>query len=467
MRYPAILLLFLLTLLSGLVVAQKQQDSSLVMVGQVLISGNKTTKEYIIERELEFSEGDTLTRSRLNYLIERSQDNVFNLGLFNSVVITTRLEANLIDFHITVTERWYIWPFLILENADRNFNRWWQDKDFGRLSYGIFLDWQNFRGRNENLRFTFKTGFEQAFGTEYDIPYLNKKRTLGLKIGAGYRMNKEVNYASTGNERVFVSNENEALQERYFANVRLTYRRNLYLKQELTAGFSAVHASDSLKSAGTDFLKNNASFSSQIFLSYLLKYDKRDYMDYPLKGSVAEFYAVKQGIGLLENDDLNILEASISIRNHFKLGKRLYAANGITGKTNLLEDPPYAFQQGLGYNNNFVRGFELYVMDAQHYIHHKANLKWELIKPASKKIEFIPSEKFNTISYAMYLNAFCDVGYAFDHLYASVNPLSNELLVGYGLGADVVTYYDIVFRMEYAFTNNGDQGLYLHFKKSI
>jgi outer membrane protein assembly factor BamA len=447
--------------------SQERKNVGLLQVGDISISGNKTTKEYIIERELEFDTNDTLSISRLNYLIERSQDNVFNLGLFNSVVISPQIDSSRVNFNVTVTERWYVWPFLILENADRNFNTWWQDKDFGRLSYGIFLDWRNFRGRNENLRFTFKTGFEQALGTEYDIPFLNKKRTLGLKIGAGYRMNKEVNYAGVNNERVFLSNENEALQERYFANVRLTYRRNLYLRQEFTAGFSAVHASDSLTSVATDFLKNNANFSSQIFLSYLLKYDKRDYMDYPLKGSVAEFYAVKQGIGLLNSNDLNILEASVSVRNHVKLGKRLYAANGITGKANLLDDPPYAFQQGLGYNNNFIRGFELYIMDAQHYIHNKTNLKWELIKPASKKIEVIPAEKFNTITYALYLNAFCDVGYAFDHLYAAVNPLSNELLVGYGLGADVVTYYDIVFRMEYAFTNNGDQGLYLHFKKSI
>ena len=40
---------------------------------------------------------------------------------------------------------------------------------------------------------------------------------------------------------------------------------------------------------------------------------------------------------------------------------------------------------------------------------------------------------------------------------------SNEFLYGYGLGLDFVTYYDIVFRVEFSANKFGETGLFLHF----
>ena len=42
-------------------------------------------------------------------------------------------------------------------------------------------------------------------------------------------------------------------------------------------------------------------------------------------------------------------------------------------------------------------------------------------------------------------------------------PHSNEFLYGYGLGIDFVTYYDIVFRVEFSANKFGETGLFLHF----
>ncbi len=151
------------------------------------------------------------------------------------------------------------------------------------------------------------------------------------------------------------------------------------------------------------------------------------------------------------------------IRKYVKLGGKFYYASGLSAKVSLIEDQPYYYQKGLGYGRDFVRGYEYYVVDGQHYGVLKNNVKWEIVSTRVKKVGFIPSEKFSKLYYAFYLNLFTDIGYSVDNLHAATNPLANELLVGYGIGLDLVTYYDFVFRFEYSINKMGESGFFIHF----
>jgi hypothetical protein len=55
-----------------------------------------------------------------------------------------------------------------------------------------------------------------------------------------------------------------------------------------------------------------------------------------------------------------------------------------------------------------------------------------------------------------------DAGYVSDHVFDAVNPLSNEWQYSYGIGYDYVTYYDLVFRFEYAINKLNEHGLFFH-----
>jgi hypothetical protein len=59
------------------------------------------------------------------------------------------------------------------------------------------------------------------------------------------------------------------------------------------------------------------------------------------------------------------------------------------------------------------------------------------------------------------------LGYISDTRDNVLNPLANDLLVGYGLGIDLVTYYDWVIRFEYSFNKKGESGFFIHFMPSI
>ena len=93
----------------------------------------------------------------------------------------------------------------------------------------------------------------------------------------------------------------------------------------------------------------------------------------------------------------------------------------------------------------------------------KANVLFALVKPRSYRVEPIPFEAFRTLYLAVYLNAFTDQGYVWDHKYGSENFLANHWQQSYGLGLDIVTSYDQVLRMEVAVNGLSETGFYLHF----
>jgi hypothetical protein len=74
-------------------------------------------------------------------------------------------------------------------------------------------------------------------------------------------------------------------------------------------------------------------------------------------------------------------------------------------------------------------------------------------------------EKFNTLHLALYTGIFADAGYVEDKssVISDNNSLGNSWISGYGAGFDIVTYYDLTFRFEYAFNNLGEGGFYVHF----
>ncbi len=50
---------------------------------------------------------------------------------------------------------------------------------------------------------------------------------------------------------------------------------------------------------------------------------------------------------------------------------------------------------------------------------------------------------------------------------AQYNPYNNKMLYSWGLGLDFVTYYDLVVRFEYVFTNIHSHGFFFGFGMPI
>lgn len=464
MRFLGLYLLFVLPVLGW---SQNSETEKAIIVGNTSFTGNEKTKEFVLERELAYAEGDTMTLVRFEELVLRSRENIFNTSLFNKTEYRIDMDSmGVANVVFTLEERWYVWPYPILENGDRNFNTWWETKDFNRLTYGIFLNWYNFRGRNESFQVMTKVGFENQFSIGYDIPNLNKKKTLGLYAATGYAEYKEVNYTSDENKRTFYKSDDGPGRQVAFARLNLTYRKGLNFRHRFGLAYNQIIIDPMVTDLTNDYLKNNQTRTEFFTLSYYGKYDTRDYMDYPLKGYKVETYVSQYGLGAFENENLNVLTTTLGVYWHLPLIGRWNFANSVVGKASFFDSTPYSIQQGLGYSS-YIRGYELYVMDSEKFFAFKTNLKFNLIKKKEMHLKWLPVEKFNKPYFAVYLNAFFDAGYADDQLYAERNSLSNKWAYGYGVGLDVTAFYDFVMRIEYSFNRENESGLFLHFKKSI
>jgi hypothetical protein len=175
---------------------------------------------------------------------------------------------------------------------------------------------------------------------------------------------------------------------------------------------------------------------------------------------------VKQGIGIFPSEPEQIYLGS-SFRKYFEMSRRWHFATGIKGKVSGQRYLAFYNSRALGYNADFVRGYEYYVINGQNFMLFKSNIKFSILPVKIYHASYIPTEKFSIIPFSIHLNGYFDVGYVRDRQFAENNPLANSWLLGYGLGLDFVTYYNIILRTEYSFNKMGESGLFIHFAAPI
>ncbi len=437
-------------------------------VTSIRVIGNKRTKEKIILRELNFKTGQLLTLDELEYCKSRSQQNLINTSLFNFVTITSQLNDSLhtAALWIDVKERWYTWPSPILEVQDRNFNSWWATKDLFRINYGMYLTFENVRGRNETATLKFRRGYTELYGLSYKIPYINRKQSIGLNLACNYYRNNEIAYATYGNQLLFFRNYRNYVRTEKEAKIGINYREGIYMKHSFEIQYKSCSVSDEIKQLNPGYFlpgHNNIDYFS---LQYFFRYDIRDSRIYPLKGYAFEALAVKDGLNLLPDETVDNLLLSASVKNYWSICSRTYMATGLKLRYMMNSAPLYYFNRALGFND-FVRGYEYYVVDGQSYVMFKTTAKYQLIKPRLLEIPVKYFEKFKRIPYAVYLTAYGDVAYVQDRFYYADNPLTNTWLVGCGIGLDLVTYYDTVIRLEASMNKMKQKGIFLHLTAPI
>jgi len=468
-----VLVLFLLMALGFLPVsAQTHTSGFLVGIGSIEISGNKKTNNNIIVRELQVISGKKYSSEEFRRLINQSRLNLLNTSLFNFVTIDTVPAGDslvhLMNIKIDVLERWYIWPVPVLQITDRNFNAWWQTRDFTRINYGLNVKWNNFTGRMDEMDAVLQFGKNRQFSLAYQNPYIDRKKRFGFGFEAGYKKSRETGYITTNDELVFAFNPEGLSEEKYMA-VNGTYRNTIFTTHQLFIGLSAFSFSDSLLSLNPDFSYNGVNEPVYFSLYYKLKIDHRDIKYYPLKGWYADIEVDKSGLGFSFEEPVNIAWAKTTSRLYLLLARRWYAGISFTGKVSSKAWQPYFLIQGLGYSRDFVRGYEYSVIDGKHFALVRSNVKFALIPERTRNIGFIPTPKFGLIHYALYLTIFADVGYVWQPQWIGFNNnvLPESFLAGTGFGIDMVTYYDKVIRLEYAVNKSGKSGIFIHFIAGI
>lgn len=432
------------------------------IIQQIIIKGNKVTKSQIIIRELSFKLNDTIKDVAFHQ--NQSRQQLLNLFLFNEV------EVKIDSFvaQINLVERWYFWPSPKLQHADRNLNQWLLSKDFKRLIYGTDLEWYNFRGRNETIKLKLRLGYTRLMDLNYTIPYFNKKQTWGLNINAQYSDNKEVWFKTLDNKVQFYKDENINLIKRHSFELAAIHRKKIFNYHRFYTGFRQIAIKDTILSDSLNpfYLVNAQNQQQEWFAGYLFTHDKRDFKGYPLKGSMIKVNAELSQFLKQQSSSFYLIKGTFN--QYFKLGKRIYNSNSLTLRYlnfNLSSKDakvPYNKITALGYDRDYIRGYELYVIDGQNFVLGKTELKYQFLNrsyPFLKKVK-----NYKNIPIALYYTVFSDAGFVdLPNRNIKENSMSNVFQVGYGTGINAVIYYDYLMRLEYSFDKWQNSRFYISF----
>ena len=443
-----------------------------VLVKGISITGNKKTKEKIILREMDIHLGDSILIQNLQTRIEENQLYLLNTSLFThaSINISKWDEvSNEVHLKIELKEAWYVYPFFTVELADRNFNVWWVDqkRDLARLNFGLRFYYVNFTGQRDLLKLVLQYGYTRKVELQYTLPYFNKSQTLGVTTNFLYTRNKEMGYVLEDNRLLFTRQEDKVLLKRLRTGLGLIYRPGQKFFHRLEGQYSHNNIEATIATdLNPNFFLDNRETQQFLSLAYRFSFDSRDIRPYPLTGNFLYFDVAKEGLGIF--GDLNTLKINGGYAQYLSFSKKISLEASFRYQWSLIrKKQPFFNYRALGYDEEYVRGYEYYVVNGLDYGLMKTSFRYELLNREFNWGKSMPLKQFKKMPFKLYLTLNNDLGYVNDPYFNTNNDFGNRVLWGGGLGIDFVLYYDKVLQFEYSYNHLGENGLFLHFKLSF
>ena len=445
-------------------------QNDFVVVDSIKIVGNKKTKGPIIFRELIFQAGDTILLAGFNDALTQSKQNLMNTSLFSQV--ETKIldwdSNNKVKIQIVVNEAWFFFPAPIFELADRNFNVWWVDQKraLDRINLGFRLKYLNMSGHRDELNTVFHTGYTQKYELEYSFPYLNREKTIGITSNILFRRNKEIHYNNDQNKQVFHNEGDLDLFKRFRIKAGIFYRPNFYFTHYLAYEFHRNNIDPFvIQELNPRYFGNQETSQRFHLIEYIFEADRRDLNLYPLNGYFFRGRIRKVGFG---SDSQKHVTLRVKFQKTFPILKQ----SGLTNQSILqtvFESKPLSFnlRKAHGYGDDYLRGYELYVINGESFFLNKTKGKWNIWSRTIDWKKWMPIKVLKIMPASIYLTTNFDFGYVRNSIVEINSPLSNRWIYGYGIGLDVILYNNYAYTMEYSINQLNEKGIYLHFNVGL
>ena len=435
-----------------------------VVISAINVIGNKHTKTYIIEREIPFKIGDSLLQKNLTATLIQARNQVYNTNLFTEVKFDSIPQADSsLKINVTVKERWYIFPTPQFQLFDRNFKEWIKtyNADLDRVIYGLKFVHYNFSGRRDQLRFYLLNGYARNISASYSAPYSNSKLTEGFNVGVGFTQNREVAYKLDYYNKLMNFRKDGFVRNNFNASVGYSIRKGFFKTTSIFGGFNYSNINDSVISSKYNPTYFNNANNKQFIPDFGvgISYSNTDNTNYPQKGLIYSYGISKRGLQF--TGGINSLALSGSFAKFYKHKHNFFSIVQSSAIVKLPFEQAFINRRAIGFGNLNLRGLEVYIIDgvASGVAKYTLNKKVTEFKiPLFFKIKSLPY-----IPIKIFAKTYTDVGYSYlSKKYESM--LNNKFLYTGGFGIDIITFYDIVFKVEYSFNQLGEKGLFLRGK---
>lgn len=460
----------LLWLLCAIIVPSIRAQSDFIIVQSLEIKGNKKTKEALILREMDLGINDTLHITNVSSRFEKNEKLLMNTGLFNQVNINIKNwneEVMAVDLTIEVVESWYIFPLPIFNLADRNLNVWWTEFNgsLKRVNYGMRFVYVNFSGNKDNLKLTLQGGYTRRVLLQYERPYINRRKTFGITGRFFFDHRREFAYETRGNKQVFYEDQDQINYRSTKAILSFHFRPRVEGFHEWLVKYEKNRVTDSILDINQQYF-NGRSTMRYFEIDYVFRRERRDNRFYPVKGNFLEVEAQKIGLGIYNH--INKLNTSVAYAHYFPLSDRLNLEMRVKGQREWLRGQhPYFGLEALGYGEDYVRGYEFYVIDGTDFLLSRNSFRIKIFDQVFDLKKKMPVKNYRLFPVTLWFTLNADFGKSYNYLFNEENTLNNVWLFGKGVGLDIVLYYKYAFQIEYSFNHLNEKGIFLHIRSDF
>ncbi len=445
-------------------------QKTVFVVRDIVISGNNKTKAEIILRECPMSISDTLSLDEINKVLTNFNNNLVKTSLFNFVNTNYSINADSVIILVSVEERWYLWPFPILEYADRNLSSYFHNRDYARLNYGVALDLYNFRGQNDLLKFKIRMGYKEHYSIAWHKNALGENRKAGANFQVDYFRQKSTESQIVGNKPIFVTDLDNYIRKSFITGVNLIVRPgynsffNLGIKFQNTV------------------LENNVLFpeiniesdhykSNYLKPYFYFKYDSRDNKVYPVNGTlVSAFIGFNQS---LDSGLGSYFIFNIKAQYNHQIGKSRFSLHIEPSYSFLktIADANILFDNKLEFSHDFwIRGYEYYYFTVPQFFNLQNTFSYKLRDFKIHKLPAFLPDEFSKSYSRIYLDIFLDYAYSspWKNEVIGINPISDRSIYSTGLGLSFETYYDRLFQIYFVYSGYlAKTGIFVNYKTPI
>lgn len=437
-------------------------------IDSILFVGNKKTQTYILRRELDFRVNDTIPLQYLSTRLLENRSRLLNTGLFKEAHLNVSrwdTETNHVTLEVRVEEAWYIFPVPVFELADRNFNVWWNEFNgsLKRVNYGLRFLHNNLTGQQDGLKATLQLGYSPKLELIYSWPFFGRERAWRVRSELLYSQNRESYYKTEQDRLVFHRSETDFALQRLRLVSSLEHRTTLQLFQSVSLEYNFNRTNDLIRNElNPDFFLENKARQNYLTLRYRFVYDNRDLRFYPSRGISAEFQVAKEGLAGAE--DVNTLNAIIQLDQYFPWSDRHNAGIMLKAKGSIIRDKiPYYNSKALGYGENYIKGYEYYVMDGMDFLFLKFRERYIFFDRAlafrkNKKI----GVKSMPVKFSIAIHA--STAYVNNVHYSLNNPLANRWIYSTGASLECLLSNTSLIQLDFSINHLKDTGIYLHFR---
>lgn len=470
--------------------AYQSVNAKNIYISKIIVTGNKTTKEFVIIRELPFSEGTQVDSSSFKSLIESAKENLTNTSLFNYINIKWEIDSsglsnnystNPLSSHdisgqlfsptpstesitiiINVEERWYYWPLINIKLEDRNFSSWIKNAKMDKITLDLGVNLDNMFGRAHKVVISGSYGYEKGFSFSYNNIFLDRSGRHILGVNGYNHYNKTINAFSQDNKAKYLKASEGFMLKEFGGEISYTYRKNIRQRHTFSIGFNRSSIKDTILIANPTYWGIDGTRSHTFTLGYEYSIEERDYNVYPTSG----YYIDLNGKSSCVNGfDLYYLKLKLNFQYYKPLGERWFWSTNVNIGSTYKNKRAYLYDQALGYGTLNMAGYDYYVAAGQHYIIVNNSIKYLILPKRIFTMNFIRRlDKFYKIHLTIYGKLMIDAGYISNKYKTIGNELENRSIMGSGVGVDIVTYYDTVLSVSYAINKFGEKGFFFGIK---